>query len=109
MDKAVRYAQQLAALEREYVSVLKGALTACAHGQWGLFGHNELPARYTPAALDELRGLAEAIDRLRERNRDFPFVLHQEFEAARGRVGPNDPGEPKVAQAWLKRFSDLGA
>lgn len=100
--------QSLKEMERDYRSVLGSALADCAAGRWGLFGHNEhLRAGGSPPELDELRELAKAIDRLRERIGDPPFALHQEFEAARGRVGRNDPGEPKQAQAWLRRMVDV--
>jgi len=44
---------------------------------------------------------------LRARIGDAPFPLHQEFEAARGPVGPNAPGEPKQARAWLEKLASL--
>ena len=53
----------------------------------------------------ELRELARTINRLRARIGEPPFPLHEEFEAARGRTDANDPGEPKQAQAWLKRLA----
>jgi len=33
-----------------------------------------------------------------------PFALHEEFEASRGPVSSNAPGEPKQARAWLDRL-----
>lgn len=108
MGRADRAAQQLEGLEREYRSVLTRALETCAAGTWGLFGHNE-PSRFAtaPPELEDLRALAKAMDRLRERAGDGPFGLHQQFEAARGRPGPNEPGEPKQARAWLERLADV--
>ena len=107
MGKAARLAEQLEDLEREYRSVFVRALTACADGRWGLFGHNDHTGFGSPPPeLEELRELARAIDRIRKRTGDAPFQLHQEFEAARGRADPNEPGEPKQADAWLRRLSD---
>jgi hypothetical protein len=105
MKKAQRLSQQLDELEREYRAVLTKALTDCARGRWGLFGHNEhlIPVE-NPPELDELRDLAQTINRLRKRIGEVPFPLHQEFESMRGRAGANDPGEPKQAQAWLRRL-----
>jgi hypothetical protein len=86
MDKTERLSQQLDELEREYRTVLIRALTDCADGRWGLFGHNEHLHSYgKPAELGELRELAQAINGLRARIGDEPFPLHEEFEAARGR------------------------
>lgn len=106
MAKAERLAQQLDELKRENRSCLGKALTDCAAGRWGLFGHNDYTGSMTPPPeLDELRALARAIDRLRERIADGPFQLHQEFEAARGRAGENDTGEPKQAELWLRQLA----
>lgn len=108
MDRAERVSQEIGALEREYVAVLTRALTECASGRWGLFGQNEhLHAFVTPPAeLEELRDLARDINLLRARIGDEPYPLHEEFEAARGAVGANDPGEPKQAKSWLKRLAE---
>jgi hypothetical protein len=106
VNKSERLSQQLQSLEREYRTALIDALSECADGRWGLFGHNEhLGPYWNSAKLDELRGLARAINNRRERLGEPFFALHEEFEAARGQAGPNDPGEPKVAEAWLRRLS----
>jgi hypothetical protein len=104
--KMERLSQRLHDLELEYRAVLTKALSACAGGRWGLFGHNEhLHSLGAPAELGELRALAETIDRVRVRLGEAPFALHAEFEAARGRADANAPGEPKQAQAWLQRLT----
>lgn len=106
MDRSARLAEELEGMEREYRVVLTRALTDCAAGCWGIFGQNEhLRGNEKPADLDELRDLAGAIDRLRARIGDVPFALHEEFEAARGPVDPNAPGEPKLAKAWLEKLA----
>ena len=105
MEKAQRLSERLDELEREYQAVLTKALTECAAGRWGLFGHNEhLYPLGNPPELVELRELAQTIDRVRARIGEPPFPLHQEFEATRGRADANAPGEPKQAQAWLRRL-----
>ena len=106
MDRIERVSRRLGELEREYVAVLTRALEACAGGRWGLFGHNEHlhSGVAPPAELEELRELARAINRLRTRTGDERYPLHEDFEAARGPVGANDPGEPKQAGSWLKRL-----
>lgn len=106
MDKIERVSLQLADLEREYQADLINALTDCAGGRWGLFGHNEhLHASGIPGEVAELRDLAQAINRLRSRLGLGPFPLNEELEAARGRVDANAPGEPKQAEAWLRRLT----
>jgi hypothetical protein len=40
MKKAERLSQQLEELKRDYRAVLMKALTGCAGGRWGLFGHD---------------------------------------------------------------------
>ena len=108
MDRVERLSKQIDELEREYRAILTKALTDCAGGRWGLFGHNEnLHACRSPAELDELRALAQAINRLRVRIGEGPFSLHEEFEEARGRADANDPGEPKQAEAWLQRLAGV--
>ena len=93
-------------LEHEYLAVFARALSDCAGGRWGLFGHNEhLPAYNAPSELDELRELARAINRLRVREGHELFPVHEEFEAARGPVDANAPGEPKQARVWLTRLA----
>jgi hypothetical protein len=105
MAKAERLAQQLDSLELEYRGILGKALKDCSAGRWGLFGHNEHTGSVTPPPeLDELRSLARTIDRVRARIGEGPFQLHQDFEAARGRAGQNDPGEPKQAELWLRHL-----
>lgn len=106
MDKADRLSRELRSLEAEYEAVLKRALSDCANGRWGLFGQNEHIRQVNPPSeLVALRSLAQEIERLRQRLALGPFSLHEEFEAERGRVGPNDVGEPRLARAWLDRLT----
>jgi hypothetical protein len=106
MNKTERLSRQLDELEREYRELLIRALNGCAGGRWGLFGHNEhLHLNHVPPDLVELRELAGAISRVRNRIGMAPFPLHEAFEAARGRSKPNAVGEPKQAEAWLRQLS----
>jgi hypothetical protein len=105
MAKAERLSNRLDALERDYRAVLLAALTECAEGKYGLFGQNEhLGPYWNCNHLKELREMAVAINAIRARLGETTFALHDELEAARGRPDPDDPGEPKVAQAWLQRL-----
>lgn len=94
-------------LEAEYQAALVEALQRTAAGSWGLFGHTQdrqMRAKWQPTVTDLCdRGLE--INDLREDLGLEPFALHDEFEASRGPVASNAPGEPKQAQAWLDRMS----
>ena len=106
MGKIEHLTSQVNELEGEYRAILRKALTDCANGRWGLFGHNEhLDGSATPSQVGELRKLAQTINQLRLRIGQGQFPLHEEFEAARGPADANAPGEPKQAQAWLLRLS----
>lgn len=93
-------------LEAEYEETLVAALRKAASGSWGLFDHNQdrsMRAKWQPAVTD-LCDRGRDIDELRGRLDMEPFPLHQEFEASRGPVSSNAPGEPKQAEAWLGRL-----
>lgn len=93
-------------LEVEYQGLLLDALHKVAAGSWGLFGHNQdrwALAKWEPVVTD-LCGRGEEIDQMRAQLGLQPFPLHEEFEASRGPVAPNAPGEPKQAKAWLERL-----
>lgn len=108
MARAERLGRQIHALEAEYVALLRKALTDCAAGRWGLFGQNEhLRSASNPPELDDLRHLAGTIDQLRARAGEGQFPLHRDFEAARGRGDANALGEPKQAEAWLRRLAEI--
>ncbi|MES2337318.1 MAG: hypothetical protein V4537_04390 [Pseudomonadota bacterium] len=103
-DRLERMDERRLELEAEYRATLIAALRIAAAGKWGLFGHTRdraARAAFAPtlASLDET---AEAIDGIRRRFGMAPFALHPEFLASRGPVGPNAPGEPKQALAWLQ-------
>lgn len=93
-------------LEAEYENVLLEALRKVAGGSWGLFGHNQdraTRAKWDPIVTD-LCDRGEEIDQMRDQLGLQPFALHEEFEASRGPVASNAPGEPKQAKAWLERL-----
>ena len=105
MAKVERISNRIEQLEGEYRSNLIAALSECAKGRWGLFGHNEHLGNYWQTEkLDELRDLADSINALRRRIDEVPYPLHDEFEAARGGGDPHQVGEPKLAQRWLERL-----
>ncbi len=93
-------------LEAEYEAVLLAALQKVAAGSWGLFGHTKDRAAHAKweSVVTDLCDRGEEIDQLRDQLGLQPFALHEEFEASRGPVSTNAPGEPKQAKAWLERL-----
>ncbi len=106
-DRLERYDQERIELEADYRQALVIALKGCAAGSWGLFAHNDdrWSKQYWAPTIEELRTLAHDINKLRGRLGIELFQLHEEFEAARGPVSPQAPGEPKQALAWLARLN----
>jgi len=105
-DRLERLDARRLELEAEYEQVLLEALRKVAAGSWGLFGHNQdrwTRASWEPVVTD-LCDRGDEIDRMRDQLGLQPFVLHEEFEASRGPVASNAPGEPKQARAWLQRL-----
>jgi hypothetical protein len=105
MGKAERLSQQIDLMEAEYLSKLRDALHKCAEGEWGLFGQNDHHGyNQSSGALVNLRDTAASINALRQRLGEPSYALHDDFEAARGIGDSNQLGEPRLAQAWLKRL-----
>ena len=105
-DRLERLDLRRSELEVEYLAALVAALQACAAGSWGLFAHNQdrfARAKWAPV-VDALCDMGRDIDLMRETLAMAPFALHHEFEASRGPVSSNAPGEPKQAAAWLTRL-----
>jgi len=105
-DRLERLDIRRAELEVEYEDALVAALGKAAGGSWGLFDHQQdraIRAKWAPI-VTELCDLGQEIDRMRDTLGLEPFALHAEFEASRGPVSSNAPGEPKQARAWLERM-----
>lgn len=105
-DRLERLDAERLAAEAAYETALVEAVHRAAAGLWGLFGHTQDRARvakWQPTVTD-LCDRGQDIARMRETLGLAPFALHQEFEASRGPVPANAPGEPKQARAWLERL-----
>ena len=105
-DRLERLDSQRLAHEAEFANLLITALREVADGSWGLFAHK--PDKFTRKQWDprvaELIELGEQIDEMRAALGLQPFALLAEFQASRGPVPSNAPGEPKQAKAWLERL-----
>jgi|SRR5580704_1334350 hypothetical protein len=89
--------------ETRFEEELVSALRACAAGHWGVFGRNG-------EGWDEggaLIALGDEISELRKQlGHTEGFELYDRFAAYRRRRGSNDPGEPKLAQAFLAEIGE---
>ncbi|MGB3846269.1 MAG: hypothetical protein WA940_10405 [Sphingopyxis sp.] len=107
-DRLARLDGRREELEAEYRLVLIEALRKVAAGSWGLFGHNQdrwTREKWAPAVTD-LCDRGQEINRMRDQLDLQPFALHEAFEASRGPVPSNAPGEPKQAKAWLEQLGE---
>jgi hypothetical protein len=105
-DRLERLDSRRVELEDDYLAVLVSALEKSAAGSWGLFAHKKdrsSIANWAPIVA-ELCDMGQSINKLRDDLGLEPFALHAEFEASRGPVPSNAPGEPKQARAWLNRL-----
>jgi hypothetical protein len=105
--------RRLALMEEEYAAILLPALQSCAGGFWGLFDQgnyaespNPMLRRLVPPEKAVLLQRGDEIESLRAQLVMEPFQLHQRFLAYCGMYGPNTPGEPKLAQAFLAELAE---
>jgi hypothetical protein len=95
--------QRLDDLEIEFRPLLVSCLENCANGRWGLFGQNDGPqtARYLHwNDADRLKEISLEIRALRLAFGQ-PNLLVERFLNYCSLRGPNVPGEPKLARAFL--------
>ncbi len=108
--------QELAAAEADFRAMLVAALRDCAAGHWGLFDQNghlpDLPRgmaeqAFASSGAKALFALGGESDGLRARlGITEPFPLFARLQELRGRRAENDPGEPRLAQAWLNELGE---
>ena len=99
--------KRLATLEAEFNKILTPCLKQCANGRWGLFGAYERFPEVSywtdwPEAR-RLHQLALSIREVRGRSGEQNEMV-EGFLKLRTMHKPNDPGEPKLAQAFLDRI-----
>lgn len=91
----------LSALTAAFRNQLLACLEECAHGRNGLFG-TLVEDEEWPEAV-QLRSLAMALQQLAAQD-DAPILLVDEFLDLCSITGENNPGEPRMARAFLKRI-----
>lgn len=105
-DRLERLDKRRSEMEADYLAALIEALEVTASGKWGLFDHNadKIMRAANAPIIESLSELADEIAEAREALFMEPFMLHDEFMAARGKPPANAVGEPKQARAWLERL-----
>jgi hypothetical protein len=99
--------QQLETLDAEFRELLIPCLVQCSRGRWGLFGsYDRLVEEGWSLAWPEairLHELAVLIEKILDQSGE-QNVLCSDFLKLRNRHGQNDPGEPKLARAFLDQI-----
>ena len=90
-------------LEDELRPLLVSCLEQCARGRWGLFGQNDQPGATRYLKWDEADHLKEIVEEIQALRQEFgqPNPLCERFMHYCSLRGPNVPGEPKLARAFM--------
>jgi hypothetical protein len=101
-------AEQLQALNDAFRALLLPSLEECARGRWGLFGQNQ--SRDAENSLEwpeaeKVRELAVSIQALLAQSGERS-ALCDEFLDLCTMHGESNPGEPRLARAFLKRIEN---
>ena len=100
--------EQIDTLIQTFREQLLALLDECARGRWGLFGANQSPEATKYLAwpeADQLRELALALQALLAQSGERS-ALCDEFLDLCTIHGENDPGEPRLARAFLARIEN---
>lgn len=106
--------EQLDALDAAFRAMLIPCLEECGRGRWGLFGRNdhvgEAARHLAWPEADRVRELAVAVQAILAQSGE-QNALCEEFLDLCTIHGENDPGEPKLARAFLERIEkgEVGA
>lgn len=101
-------AQRLDDLESDFRPLLISCLRECQNGRWGLFGQNDSAEGATYLAWKDGENLKEIARQIRVLREEFgqPNPLVERFLHYCSLRGPNDPGEPKLAKAFLDEIEN---
>jgi hypothetical protein len=96
-------AQRLDELERDFRLMLITCLRQCLNGRWGLFGQNDGTEGAKYLDWKDGENLKEIAQQIRDLRAEFgqPNPLVERFLHYCSLRGPNIPGEPKLAKAFL--------
>jgi hypothetical protein len=95
--------QRLDELESDFRPLLIACLRECQNGRWGLFGQNDSTDGATYLDWKDGENLKEIARQIRALRGEFgqPNPLVERFLLYCSLRGPNVPGEPKLAKAFL--------
>jgi hypothetical protein len=96
--------QELEAMEQEFQELLIPCLQRCAEGGWGAYDAFAGFENWS-AGGNRLRELAKSIQAIRGESGERS-ELCEEFLTLCTFHKPNDPGEPKLAKAFLERIEN---
>jgi len=96
-------AQTLDHLENDFRPLLITCLRECQSGRWGLFGQNDSADEAEYLDWKDGQDLKEMARKIRDLRTEFgqPNLLVERFLHYFSLRGPNVPGEPKLAKAFL--------
>jgi hypothetical protein len=96
-------AQRLDDLESDFRPLLISCLRECQKGRWGLFGQNNSFDEAKYLVWKDGQNLKEIAEQIRALITEFgqPNALVERFLHYWSLHGPNVPGEPKLAKAFL--------
>ncbi len=96
-------AQRLNELEGDFRPLLIACLRQCQNGRWGLFGQNDGTDGAKYLDWKDRENLKEMARQIRTLRGEFgqPNPLVERFLHYCSLRGPNVPGEPKLAKAFL--------
>jgi hypothetical protein len=103
MEKRSIKEQMLENLENEFRPLLISCLERCGNGRYGLFGQNDNAEGLRYLQWEEGQRLKEIAIQIRSLRAEFgqPSPLVERFLYYCSLRGPNVPGEPKLATAFL--------
>src|SRR5215472_10917676 len=98
--------QRLEELEHEFSPLLVACLHECSRGRWGLFEQNYGAEAEKYLRWEEALHLKEIADEIHALRAEFgqPNALVERYLHYHSQRGPNVPGEPKLATAFLSEI-----
>jgi hypothetical protein len=103
-------AQRLDDLETDFRPLLISCLRECESGRWGLFGQNDGTEGAKYLNWKDGKNLKEIAQQIHDLRSGFgqPNPLVERFLHYCSLRGPNVPGEPKLAKAFLDEIEKSG-
>lgn len=99
--------KELRELEGQFRPLLLSCLRECAQGRWGLFGQNDLHPESKWLGWPEAAQVREAALRIHSIRASYgvPNELSEGFLKLCSLRGSNIPGEPRLAEEFLRQLN----